>query len=43
LKWKCKNGKADGAGSLQWFYNKRPQGRYDGDYTLGKMHGHGTL
>lgn len=38
----CKNGKADGAGSLQWFYNKRPDGRYDGDYALGKMHGHGT-
>jgi hypothetical protein len=38
----CKNGKADGAGSLQWFYNKRPEGRYDGDYSLGKMHGHGT-
>ena len=39
---KCKNGKADGIGSLQWFYNKLPQGRYDGDYVLGKMHGHGT-
>lgn len=39
----CKNGKADGIGSLQWFYNKRPEGRYDGDYALGKMHGHGTF
>ncbi|MES1988446.1 MAG: hypothetical protein V4440_10535 [Pseudomonadota bacterium] len=38
----CKNGKADGIGSLQWFYNKSPKGRYDGDYVLGKMHGHGT-
>ena len=38
----CKNGKADGVGSLQWFYNKRPEGRYDGDYAQGKMHGHGT-
>ena len=40
---KCKNGKADGASSLQWFYNNRPEGRYDGDYALGKMHGHGTV
>lgn len=38
----CKNGKADGTGSLQWFFNKRPEGRYDGDYVLGKMQGHGT-
>lgn len=38
----CNNGKADGPGSLQWFYNKRSEGRYDGDYSLGKMHGHGT-
>lgn len=38
----CKGGKADGVGSLQWFYNKRPEGRYDGDYALGKMQGHGT-
>jgi hypothetical protein len=38
----CKQGKADGKGSLQWFNNKRPEGRYDGDYSLGKMHGHGT-
>lgn len=38
----CKDGKAEGSGSLQWFYNKRPEGRYDGDYAQGKMHGHGT-
>ncbi len=38
----CKNGKADGKGSLQWFHQTKPEGRYDGDYALGKMHGHGT-
>jgi hypothetical protein len=44
VKWagQCKNGKAEGIGSLEWLYNKRHEGRYDGNYTLGKMYGHGT-
>lgn len=39
----CKDGYADGMGSLQWYSNGRPSGRYDGEYKAGKMEGLGTF
>lgn len=39
----CKDGYADGIGSLQWYSNGKPSGRYDGEYKAGKMDGLGTF
>ena len=38
----CKDGLADGKGTLQWSENGAPTGRYDGDYRQGKVEGQGT-
>lgn len=39
----CKDGKADGRGTANWFFNGERFSRYDGDYKNGKMHGKGKL
>lgn len=38
----CKDGLAEGMGSVQWYANGRPSGRYDGEYKAGKMQGLGS-
>ena len=37
----CVGGKASGEGTLQWFRNDRPAGRYQGEYLTGRRHGKG--
>lgn len=39
----CKNGYADGKGTLQWIENGEPGERYDGEYRNGKRNGRGVL
>lgn len=39
----CKDGYADGEGTLQWTQNGRPSDRYDGEYRHGKRNGQGTV
>jgi hypothetical protein len=39
----CKNGLADGEGTLQWTQNGKPSDRYVGEYHAGKRNGHGTV
>lgn len=39
----CKDGFADGNGTLQWFENGRPGDRYVGEYRHGKRNGHGVV
>lgn len=39
----CENGIAQGQGVLQWYENKRPAERYEGEMREGQMNGHGTL
>jgi hypothetical protein len=39
----CKNGFADGEGTLQWTENGRPSDRYVGEYHDGKRNGQGTV
>lgn len=36
----CVDGKASGAGTLQFFQSKKPGGRYEGTYVEGKTHGY---
>lgn len=45
IKWsgKCLKGKASGKGSLQWYMNGSPTGRYEGDWRDGKHNGKGVL
>jgi hypothetical protein len=38
----CVNGVANGRGALQWFVNKRPTERYEGELVNGREHGQGT-
>ena len=37
----CANAKATGNGTLQWFVNGKPNGRYEGAYVDGMRHGKG--
>lgn len=39
----CKNGLADGRGTLQWMQNGKASDRYDGEYRAGKRNGHGVV
>src|SRR5215469_12363443 len=39
----CKNGYADGRGTVQWMENGKPGDRYDGEYRGGKRNGHGVV
>lgn len=39
----CKNGFADGEGTLQWTENGEPSDRYVGEYHGGKRNGQGTV
>lgn len=39
----CVNGVAQGHGVLQWYENKRPAERYEGDMRGGDMSGNGVL
>ncbi len=39
----CENGLAQGQGVLQWYENKRPAERYEGEMRNGQMNGHGVL
>ncbi len=39
----CKNGYADGEGTLQWTENGKPTDRYVGEYHNGKRNGAGTV
>ena len=39
----CKNGFADGSGTLIWSEKGQPGDRYDGDYRGGKRNGHGIV
>jgi hypothetical protein len=39
----CRNGVAEGHGVLQWFHNKRPTTRYEGELRDGKADGRGLL
>ena len=45
IRWSggCKDGYAQGKGTLQWFENGRAGDRYDGDYGAGKRNGHGVV
>ncbi|MBK7002176.1 MAG: hypothetical protein IPH35_20135 [Rhodoferax sp.] len=38
----CSDGKATGTGTLQWYLNGKPNGRYEGEYRDGLVHGKGT-
>lgn len=38
----CSNGKATGKGTLQWYLNGKPNGRYEGEYRDGKLNGRGV-
>lgn len=39
----CKDGFAQGRGTLQWTVNGKPGDRYDGEYQHGKRNGHGVV
>lgn len=39
----CKNGFADGDGTLQWFEQGKPDVRFEGGYQGGKRNGYGVL
>lgn len=39
----CVAGLATGTGTLQWFKDGKPAGRYDGQYRAGKQNGRGTF
>ena len=39
----CKNGLADGRGTLQWTLNGKPSDSYEGEYRAGKRNGHGVV
>ncbi len=39
----CKEGFADGEGTLQWFNHGRPGDRYEGGYAHGKRNGYGVV
>jgi hypothetical protein len=39
----CKDGYADGTGTLQWIENGKKGDRYDGEYGHGKRNGHGIV
>jgi hypothetical protein len=38
----CKDGFAEGDGTLQWFENGKPTAHYEGGYQAGKMEGRGV-
>jgi TolB-like protein len=38
----CEKGRASGNGTAQWFVNKKPSGKYVGQWKEGKNHGQGT-
>ncbi len=39
----CKDGLADGQGTLQWIEKGQPDVRYDGEYHNGKRNGYGVV
>ena len=39
----CKNGLAEGRGTLQWTLNGKPSDSYEGEYRAGKRNGHGVV
>ena len=39
----CRDGLAEGHGVLQWFHNRRPAARYEGELRGGKENGYGAL
>ncbi len=45
IRWKgkCKNGLAEGKGTLEWFKNGQPNGVYTGTLRDGERNGHGTF
>jgi hypothetical protein len=38
----CKNGLAEGHGTLQWFEHGQPDARYEGEYQGGQRNGYGV-
>jgi hypothetical protein len=38
----CQDGRAQGEGVLQWFIDRKPSARYEGEYQQGKKSGHGV-
>jgi MORN repeat len=45
IRWSgaCKDGFADGDGTLQWFLHGKPGDRYEGGYAHGKRNGYGVV
>jgi hypothetical protein len=39
----CKDGFADGQGTMQWLEKGKPGDRYEGDYRRGKRNGYGVV